>query len=181
MKKFVAFIFLYTIFTFTSFSQVVPEFIFSEVVVLDSVGSEILFKNGKEWVVKNGLQSIDTTLLNRINAEASFFVYQKGLISKQIHGKVHYTFFLEVKDNKYRYTFSDFVFHYYKQNRNYEMKPTGKEKSLNDLTAKGWQKTWDQHKNLTQKNIQLLIQSLKVSLPLTPQSKIVKKSTTSDF
>lgn len=166
---------------FTSFSQEIPEFVFSEVMMVDSLDSGTLLKIGKEWVVKNGFTSIDTSGLNEVKAENTFFVYQKGLISKQVHGKISYTFLLEVKDNKYRYTISDFTFHYYKQNRNYEMKPTGKEKSLNDPTAKGWQKTWVQHKHSTKKEILLLIQNLKESLVPIIRLQVVKQSTPSDF
>ncbi|HYG40146.1 MAG TPA: hypothetical protein VD908_16070 [Cytophagales bacterium] len=181
MEKFGVVIFFFVIMAFTSFSQEIPGFVFSEVIVVDSLDSGNLLKTGKEWVVENGFTSIDTSGLNEVKAENSFFVYQKGLISKQVHGKISYTFLLEVKNNKYKYTFSEFTFHYYKQNRNYEMKPTGKEKSLNDPTAKGWQKTWVQHKYSTKKDILLFIQSLKESLIPVIQPQVVKQSTPSDF
>jgi hypothetical protein len=88
-------------------------------------------------------------------------VYNKGVVSKEPHGRIRFNVQLDIKPNKYRYSFSDFVFEYYKINREYKFTPTGKEKPLEEPKASGWQKLWNKHKGTTNKEIQNYIASLK--------------------
>lgn len=176
MKTTIAFLLALVANSFCSFGQNAP-FVFTNVVVLDSVEAAVMLRNGKQWAIKYNFQDLDTGE-NAIRGENSFFVYQKGLVSKQVHGKVHYKLFLEIKDNKYRYTFSDFIFHYYKQDKNYKFVPTGKEKPLNEPTVNGWQKTWEQHKKASEEQMKIVIQKLKEDLAQTADKKERHKSAT---
>ncbi|MFL5729424.1 MAG: hypothetical protein ACJ75J_08040, partial [Cytophagaceae bacterium] len=90
-----------------------------------------------------------------------FLVYTKGAISKEIHGAIRYSVKIEVKNNKYKYRFSDFVFEYYKINRNYQYLPTGQEKPLEEEKFTGWDNAWENHKKETYSRITSLIKSLK--------------------
>ena len=121
--------------------------------------------------------------MDRLSGTNFFSVYQKGIVSKQIHGKIDYKVVLEIKNFKYRYTFSDFVFHYYKQDRTYKMVPTGKTKSLNEKKAAGWQKTWARHKSYTTQLITNLANSLKAQMApaIKPANPIKSGKPSGDF
>src|SRR5690348_5723510 len=104
---------------------------FSNVVVADSLSHEFLFHNASRWV--NSLKdekvvlSQNDSINGKIEGESSYLVYtQQAGILKKLSGRISYKISIEVKDNKYRYHFSDFVFHYYKQDRNYNMVETSK-------------------------------------------------------
>lgn len=154
--------FLYII-CFKGFCQDRAEdaFQFTEVVTVDSVTADLLFKRGKIWLLQNKYNLSDSVANTNVKADNELYVYQKGIASKKLHGRISYNIMIEFKDDKYRYTFSDFVFHYYKQNRYYEMVPTKQQKSLNDEKAAGWQNLWERHKKTTTDHIQQQITSLK--------------------
>ena len=158
---------------------------FSNVVVADSLSKQSLFNNASHWL--SGLKNSDekTTLsqkdsiLGKIEGESSYLVYtqQAGML-KKLSGRVSYKIFIEVKDSKYRYHFNDFVFHYYKQDRFYNMVETGKTKSLNDPSASGWQKLWDSHRSTTKNKMKEYCKQLEIKMaekPETPSEKINAK------
>lgn len=180
--RFLYFIFLLSLFKVgPSYSQGEKStFRFSEVVIADSINEKTLARNGKNWFIKHKFQNLDSTNANLLKGEHSFLVYQQGVVSKQLHGKIFYKLSLEIKNNKYRYTFSDFTFHYYKKDRNYNMVPTGKQKPLEETEAPGWQRTWEKHKAYTSQQIQLVIEDLKVSLPVN-QSDLKTQEVAEDF
>jgi hypothetical protein len=150
------------------------EFKFSEIVKTDSLKAEVLSSKGKAWIISHKFSNVDTSSASGFKGDSWYRVYQKGVVSKQMHGTITYKLLLEIKDNKYRYTFTDFVFHYHKQDRNLVMVPTGKTKSLNDPKAEGWQKTWEKHKAYSKKQMEVLIADLKKSME-EPQKAIIKK------
>jgi hypothetical protein len=136
---------------------------FEEIISSDSLPSSLLLKNAKAWVMKNYAQTEKSirTDSNSVSAKGVFLVYTKGAISKEIHGAIRYTVKIEVKNNKYKYRFSDFVFEYYKINRNYQYLPTGQEKPLEEEKFAGWQSAWENHKKETYNRIASQIKSLK--------------------
>ncbi|HEV8511675.1 MAG TPA: DUF4468 domain-containing protein [Cyclobacteriaceae bacterium] len=155
---------------------------FSNVVVADSLSKELLFRNALSWV--NTLN--DKTVLSqkdsiqgKVEGESSYLVYtQQAGILKKLSGRVSYKIFIEVKDNKYRYHFSNFMFHYYKQDRNYNMVETGKVKSMNEQSATGWQKLWDSHRVTTQNKMKEYGKQLEIKMiekPETPSEKVIAK------
>jgi hypothetical protein len=161
---------------------------FIEVVKTDSLGKDVLYENARKWLQDNNFQfqfSPEDSLAGKCVAKQSFTVYARGYISKKIHGKITYTLTVAVKDNRYRYEFSNFNFDYYKESRNYEMVPTGKHKALEEPNASGWQSLWEQHKKTTQSTVNNTIRSLKAAMIEVPKPKtetvMSKKSASQDW
>jgi len=156
---------------------------FSNVVVADSLSKEFLFRNAQRWVntIKDEkiVLSQNDSILGKIEGESSYLVYtQQAGILKKLSGRVSYKISIEVKDKKYRYHFSDFVFHYYKQDRYYNMVETGKVKSLNEQSASGWQKLWDYHRTITQNKLKEYCKQLEIKMvekPEVPSEKVTAK------
>ena len=144
---------------------------FSEVVLADSFPKEKLFKNSLGWM--NSLNrpeekfefSLKDSIQSSTNGHFEFQVFTQGGMLRKMVGLITCTVSIDTKDNKYRYSFSDFVYHYYKEDRNYKMVKTGKTKPLEDTEAKGWQKLWDKHKQNTYIKINSLISALKKEIP----------------
>jgi hypothetical protein len=168
-----------------STSSIGNTFDFSNVVVADSLSKQILFENASRWMgnLKDSDEKATLTqndsILGKVEGESSYLVYtqQMGML-KKLSGRVSYKISIEVKDNKYRYHFSDFVFHYYKQDRFYKMVETGKVKSLNDPSASGWQKLWDSHRSTTKNKMKEHSKQLEIKMiekPQTPSEKIIAK------
>jgi hypothetical protein len=158
-------------------------FDFSNVVVADSLSKQSLFHNAVNWVSdlkdeKTKLSQNDS-ILGKIEGESSYLVYtQQAGILKKLSGRVSYKISIEVKSNKYRYRFSDFIFHYYKQDRYYNMVETGKVKSLNEQSASGWQKLWDSHRATTQnkmKEYSKLLEIKMIEKPEIASEKVIAK------
>ncbi len=119
-----------------------------EIIKKDSIPTDTLYKRASNWVNYTYPKSkiiVDTTA-KRIATRGRFLVYTKAGVLKEIHGAIRYDLNIEVKENRYRYTFTNFVFEYYKQDRYYKYKPTGKEKPLEDEKFPAWQSAWEKHK-----------------------------------
>jgi hypothetical protein len=157
-----------------------PEkYIFYEIVDVDSMAAGMLYHNAAKWLRQNSTTlHVADSLGGVLNASNEFSVFKESGVLKKISGKVTYNMVIEVKDNRYRYHFSDFVFHYYGPDRYHAMGPTGKKKKLEDPKAAGWQKLWDAHRTKTTEKIQQDIAVLKVKIkerqvqqPSTPEPK----------
>ncbi len=144
---------------------------FSDIVVADSLSKELLFQNAQEYVrlLKNDDEKFELQLKDSITGklcgQSTFFVYssQSGIL-KKISGAISYYLSIEVKENKYRYRFNDFSFHYYKQDRYFNIVETGKVKNLGDSQASGWQRLWMRHKSLVYVKMQNQIKNLKIKM-----------------
>ena len=189
-----AFTFLFIFCSFFAYSQsLLPtdesgKVAFIEVVKTDSVGKEVLYENAKKWLLTNNFQvqfTPEDSIAGKCVARQSFPVYARGYISKKIHGKINYTLTVAVKENRYRYEFSNFTFDYYKESRTYEMVPTGKHKALEEPQASGWQSLWEQHKKTTQNHVNTMIGSLKTAMIEIPKPKtetvLSKKAASQDW
>ncbi|QHT66876.1 DUF4468 domain-containing protein [Rhodocytophaga rosea] len=144
---------------------------FTDVVKAENMKKEILNENINTWLLATqySLQSVSNdSTTQKLIASSEFPVYARGYVSKKIHGKISYKLTIEVKDNKYRYFFTDFVFSYYKEGRNYTMVPSGKRKPMEDEKAQGWQSLWENHKRTTLSRVQMHINQLVVAATRIP-------------
>ncbi|MBS1506600.1 MAG: DUF4468 domain-containing protein [Bacteroidetes bacterium] len=154
---------------------------FSNVVVADSLAKLDLFHNAVHWT--NSLKANDEKVIltesdsiaGKVLGESSFFVYTQSGILKKVSGLITYKLSVEVKDNKYRYQLSNFVFHYYKQDRNYNMVETGKTKPLEELKATGWQKLWTQHRATVLAKMKASAQQLELKMIEKPKKITAEK------
>ena len=157
---------------------------FLEVVVTDSMPKEKLFNNGVRWLKslsnpeeKFTLSAIDSSN-QKVNGLFEFQVFQQTGMLRKMTGAISCKLSIETKDNKYRYAFSDFVYHYYTQNRNYKMEKTGKTKLLEEPEAAGWQKLWEKHKQTTFAKVTAMTTAMNTELKKkdnAPKEKKVKK------
>ncbi len=159
--------------------------LYTNVEIIDSVPTAQLYKNAEMWMSKNfkSPTNYDTQFNLKegfIKCNTSYLVYTKGMMSKEIHGRISYDIMIEIKEKKYRYTFTNFVFEYYKQNRQYQYEPTGRIKPLEEPKYPGWQPVWNKHKIQANNTVQQLIVSLKLAMKQTQfveEKKMEKKKT----
>jgi hypothetical protein len=133
-----------------------------DVVKKDSIPSDSLFKRMEQWVkftYAKSKMTIDPAS-KRAVTRGRFLVYTNPGVLKEIHGAIRYDISIEIKENRYRYTFTNFVFEYYKQDRYYKYTPTGKEKALEEEKFPGWQAAWEKHKNNTDAHVKEKIEDL---------------------
>lgn len=96
-------------------------------------------------------------------------MYTKGLFTPQIHGEVKYTLHLDVTDQGYSYSFTDFVFQFYKRNwYGQYASVNGKIKPLEEEKYAGMQDTWQEHRKFTRKVIDNHIRVLKQKMKEIP-------------
>ena len=155
-----------------------------EIVEAPAMRKEALYDNAFSWVqALKGLENkvaIETSdvLAGKIVATNEFPLFSQTGVLKKLSGKITYNMTIEVKDNLYRYKFTDFVFHYYKQDRTYKIVATGKTKKLEDPKASGWQKLWNKHRAQTAAKMQTDLTTLKiqmVAVPVSPAKETEKK------
>lgn len=142
--------------------------IFYEVVTVDSVARDTLWKNAKVWIKsilneKGDKITDEQYMYGTMEASSSFMVYVASMISKMPHGKIFYDVSIDVKEKKYRYAFTNFRFQYYKQDRKdlkYHPVPN-KFKALEEEKFGGHQMAWDSHKYELKRRIEGQIAYLK--------------------
>ncbi len=143
------------------------KYTFQEVIELHGLDKNALFENGRAFLEKLRVMNskkkhltIDDENLT-LNTKASFFVYQYGSVNKAIDGAVEYDVTLEIKDGRYRYTITNFIFNEYKRNRYGKFEPvngkyTPLEMEVSNLNKKGW----ENHRQVVYDKSQELIQNL---------------------
>jgi hypothetical protein len=143
---------------------------FYEVVPADSLRAGTLYAHAKHWLHRYGYTlSTADSVAGRLIATQALAMYDRGYLTKKLHGKVRYQLTLEVKDGRYRLQFTDFVFDYYHEDRTYRLVPTGKAKPLEDSLAAGWQKLWQNHRHDTLLGITTLQAELKTAMLAAPK------------
>jgi hypothetical protein len=156
----------------------------SEVVLAEGLPKTILNGNTLQWFMAlddsdGKLSPIQQdSLEGRTAGDYEFLVYSQSGILRKIAGAIRYHLSVEIKDGKYRYTFTDFIFYYYKQDRNYQMVKTGKTKPLEETEAAGWQKIWTQHRRTVYSLVNNQIAELKtkmIEIPNTSKNKPAEK------
>jgi hypothetical protein len=142
----------------------------ANVVNMDSVKKGELFQRSVNFIADVSdpnfkVMSVEKDSVNdRISAGYQIMIYVQSGVLRKLQGAVSYSLMLEVKDGKYRYTFTDLIYHYYGQNRNYVTVDTGKKKKLEEMKASGWQKAWNECKATTASKIQKQIISIKTAM-----------------
>jgi len=101
----------------------------------------------------------------KVTSIGGFLVYNY----KSPDGEIRYTITIEVKDNKYRYTITDFVFYPYTRNRygRFE-REKWQFKSLDEPVHKSNQKSWEKHKAKTGDKMERLISSMSLEMERLP-------------
>ena len=159
----------------------------SEVVSTEGFSRLQLYSNEVQWF--KGLPRSDvklTALLKdslegRVSASVELLVYSQSGILRKLAGAITYRISVETKEGKYRYSFTDFVYHYYAQNRNYQIVKTGKTKPLEETHAKGWQKLWTQHRKTVFTLVNHQLNELKAKIVEPPKSVIAKEEKKVDW
>lgn len=147
---------------------------FEEEVVVEHLGKDALRLNALsffERVKKAGERNPRRPTLEAegVSKEGSFYVYTKGLFTPQIHGEIKYTIKIELKENAYKYSYTDFVFQFYERKRHGRYGPvSGKVKPLEEEEYAGMQNTWESHKALTKEAIEKHIFELKKKMREVP-------------
>jgi len=158
------------------------KYTFSEVVEVPGMTRNELFTNGEEFVKKIKVLNTNKKYFSKdkenfiLTNKGSFYVYRFGSLKKAIDGAVEYEIKLELKDGKYRYTITNFVFNEYRRNRYGKFEPVnGKfyplEMEMTSLNQKEWEKhrevvfekTWDLIHNLYGEMIFIEAKKSKVS------------------
>ena len=153
-----------------------------DVVKEDSIPTDSIARRIQGWVkftYPKRKVTLDTTA-HTISTRDRFLVYLNPGVLKEIHGAIRYDVSIEWREGRYRYTFTNFVFEYYKQDKNYKYNPTGNTKDLEEEKFAGWQSAWEKHKNTTDAYIKEKIEDLKKAVenkkPETMVIPTVKKS-----
>ena len=119
MKHRYLFFFLTGLVTTNCFSQDFPldtkgKISYSDVIEVDSLNEEDLFRNGVKWFTTLQHEKVVITGKDSLNGNlsgySSFLVYSQSDALKKVSGRISYSLSIDVKDNKYRYCFTDFVF-----------------------------------------------------------------------
>ena len=95
----------------------------TEVVMAEGYSKSVLYANTLSWL--KGLPHMNKvsvvekdSIAGKISGNFEFLVYSQSGILQKVSGSVSYHFNIETREAKYRYSFTDFVFHYYAQDRN---------------------------------------------------------------
>ncbi len=142
----------------------------TEVVIAEGFSKSNLYGNELKWL--NGLTReegklsslVRDSIAGRISGTYEFLVYTQSGVLRKVAGAISYYFTVETKDGKYRYSFTDFVFYYYAQNRNYKIVKTGNTKPLEEKKAIGWQKLWTEHRMTVFTRVTKQIDALKLKI-----------------
>lgn len=149
------------------------KYIFYEVVTVDTASRDTLWKNAKLWMrsllnEKKDKITFEDFLTGTIESQTSFMVYTPSIISKTPHGMISYKVSIDVKDRKYRYSFTDFQFQFYKQDKSFKYVPVkGNIKPLEKEKYPGWQSSWNAHKITVKKRVDAQILNLKQEIVKT--------------
>ncbi len=159
-------------------------FIFTEVVEVPGLSKEVLYRNGELFLKqvkilnsrKKNLQKNDDDFI--ISNKGSFYVYRIGSVKKAIDGAVEYSITLEMKDGKYRYTITNFLYNEFKKNRYGKSEPIkGKYLPLELEVSSLNSKQWEKHREVVYLKTQDLILNLygEMIYSKSKNSKKVKK------
>ena len=133
----------------------------------------------KESLYQNALHFLSKVKVVKQKKKESYLLEEESKVSslggflvynyKSPDGEIRYNLSIEVKDNKYRYTITDFIFYAYSRNRygRFE-REKWKPKSLDQPAVKGEQKSWENHKIKTAQKIEQLISKMSIEMVNLP-------------
>jgi hypothetical protein len=147
----------------------------SEVITVEDASQENLFTNAYNYlqsmVAKHRKLKKEPDILadsTGINLPMAYTVYNDFPVHSP-HGVIKYDFTVSVKDGRYRYQATNFVFHFLKRNRYGKfVEIKGKSKALEDPFYKGNQRLWENHKIRMSEKIADLAENLRVEMMLIP-------------
>ena len=143
---------------------------FYEVVPADTIRAGVLYAHAKRWLGHRGhTLAVADSAAGRLVAAQAFGVYDRGYLTKKLHGNVRYQLTVEVKDGRYRLQIDNLLFAYYQEDRAYRLVPTGKTKPLEDTQAAGWQRLWENHRHDTLLALNRLAADLKTAMLAVPE------------
>ena len=139
----------------------------TEVVELHGIDKDKLFSNGEKFMKKIKVLNSKKKYYKIekenyiIRNKGSFYVYRIGSVKKGIAGAVEYDIDLEIKDGKYRYTITNYIFNEYQRNRYGKYEPVkGKFKPLEMEVSSINTKEWKKHKQVVYDKSLELVQNL---------------------
>lgn len=142
------------------------KYTFYEVVELKNSDRATLLNNAElflEYYVNKKYKKhiVKDTLAGSISAKSSFPVYKRGSLGKNVDGVIAYSIQIEVKDQKYRYVITDFVFREYERNRYGRFQPvSAKVKRLEQPGSA----QWEAHKRTVKERMDVLVGELKLNM-----------------
>lgn len=153
--------------------------VYSEVVLVDSTNRFDLYKKAVKWVENQKFEvEEEDPYGGKIVAKNRFEVYtDKGVLAKP-NGDFTHNVKIEIKDGKYRYTFDQFYYRKYQQDRNLKYVPVKGTKPIEDTKAAGWKKQWGKNKMQVTNHVNSYIASLREAMkyvpPVAPEQKVKK-------
>ena len=149
----------------------VVKVVYSEIIKVDSSNRFDLFKRASKWVESQKFEvEEENALTGKISARNRFEVFsEKGVLAKP-NGDFTHDFIIEVKDGKYRYTFTNFTYRKYKQDRQDLLKyiPEKSSKPIEDKSAPGWYKQWGKNKMQVSEKVNSYIVNLREAMKYVP-------------
>ncbi len=161
------------------------KYIFSDVIIVSGVDQADLFKKGEKYIQQLKIHNSTQNNLHKNHEQHTLFnkgslvVHNFGSIKNSISGVVEFDMILEFKDEKCRYTITNFIFNPYKRNRygkfeSISGKYTPLEKEVSRLNKKEWAKHRKEVYNYSQDLIKSLTRA--ISHKETDQPKKIIKS-----
>lgn len=164
------------------------KYLISDVVELKGMSKDQLFANGLKFMKKIKVLHSKSKFLEankstyEIKNRGSFYVYRLGSIKKGIAGAVEYNITVEFKDDKYRYSLSNFRFNEYKKNRYGTYQPIkGKYIPLEAVAGSMNKKEWELQKITVFEKSQELIQNLNGEMIYAEEKKTKKANKEKDW
>lgn len=142
---------------------------YTEVVELENISADVLFKRAKVWFATaynsaNDVIQLDDDDTNQIIGKATM-QYNPTILyaSKQTGGRINYTIKVFVKEGRYKYIITDFIHDPQGYNKIGMGLITTEDECPNPapLGKKGYNKIWKDVKNQIEDNTSLLISDLK--------------------
>lgn len=152
----------------------VAKVIYSEIVKVDSANRFDLYKKAVQWVQKQKFEvKEEDALTGKVVAKNRFeVVTDKGVLAKP-NGDFTHEVLIDVKDGKYRYTFTNFTYRQYKQDRNLKYVPVKGTKPIEESNAPGWKKQWGKNKMQVNQKVEGYIASLREAMKYVPSAEAV--------
>ena len=148
---------------------------FTEIIKVDSANRFELYKKAEKWVEQNKFEVVEVDPIEgKILAKDQVIVYTDRSVLAKPNGDFFYDIILEVKDGKYRYSFTNFVYRFYKQDRNLEYKPVKGSKPIEDTKAQGWKKQWSKNKMQVTAEVNNHIKTLKEAMSFVAPKPVAK-------
>lgn len=131
---------------------------YADVIAVDSVNAEKIFSNAKMFVTnafksgKDVTQLVDESAKTIVGKGTMSVVVSKGM-GMTWSGYVHFTLSLFCKDNKYKYSFTDFVLHYQPGTRAPMQTNPLEDNNPQKITDKQWMNVKEQTNDVVNKMI----------------------------